>query len=494
MADKNNIEDLLKDNKVNKKDSDDELAILRIFNSDDKDNDSIIIEEPEVKEDIELVLDDGESLFIDEEEIVDEKFKLNLNDNDILSDISPIESPVEVMIESKIEKNDILEEFLKKENQQGLSVEEKKEIVEEDDDDFYVKSYKDESKNKDIHKVKNLIDSFLELFISKNGKSFHVSSKGELFFILNQGKVEKEINKEFNYKSLNSFIDYICSRVEMESLDENGILKKIYNYRKKSFRFYMLKDYKSISLSFEFIEDIYDSIFKITEDIPFNLMFSPYRGAINIISGFKPEYAQMLCSIILEKYISAEKNVILLYEDDSFVYNTSSFNFSSIRLDDDRKHVMNSVVEIDSIIIIYASVKDKFIKKALELAYSGKNVFFITAGKNSCGDIIEFFLYNIIDVDKRRIFSKYINSVVSLGLMKKGANVILPVYDFLYIDRKLKRNLFESKMDVFFRGINEDSGDKIIRFDKVLNNYVQKNLIKTVEAEDFVRSFSWTIE
>ncbi|MCK9225950.1 MAG: hypothetical protein M0Q02_12815, partial [Candidatus Muirbacterium halophilum] len=85
-------------------------------------------------------------------------------------------------------------------------------------------------------------------------------------------------------------------------------------------------------------------------------------------------------------------------------------------------------------------------------------------------------------------------SVVSLGLMKKGANVILPVYDFLYIDRKLKRNLFESKMDVFFRGINEDSGDKIIRFDKVLNNYVQKNLIKTVEAEDFVRSFSWTIE
>ncbi|MCK9224919.1 MAG: hypothetical protein M0Q02_07520 [Candidatus Muirbacterium halophilum] len=129
MADKNNIEDLLKDNKVNKKDSDDELAILRIFNSDDKDNDSIIIEEPEVKEDIELVLDDGESLFIDEEEIVDEKFKLNLNDNDILSDISPIESPVEVMIESKIEKNDILEEFLKKENQQNLSVEEKQENV-----------------------------------------------------------------------------------------------------------------------------------------------------------------------------------------------------------------------------------------------------------------------------------------------------------------------------------------------------------------------------
>jgi hypothetical protein len=490
MSDNNKLEDILKDKKSDNKGSEDELAILKIFNGEDIDDIEIISEDTEKNEDVGLILEDGDSLFLDEEDIGKNNF--DLAESELITEITPIESPVEVSIESEIENNDILEEFLKKENQ--VKVDDKKITENLPKDDFYTKSFKDEGSNKKIHKVKNIIDSFLELFISKSGKSVHISSKGELFFVLDDGNVEKEINNEFNYKSLDSFLDYICSRIEMDTLGRTGVLKKLYNYRKKTFRFYMFKSIESISVTFELIEDIYDSVYKIIDDVPFNLMFSPFRGAVNIISGFKAEYSQLLCSIILEKYITGDKNVILLYEDDSFSFNTSSFHFSRIKLENEIEHILNSVCEIGGVVLIYASVTDKYLSIANELAYAGKNVFFITSGKNSAGDIIEFFLYNMNTMDKRKIFAKYLNSVISLGLMKKGVNNFIPVYDFLYIDRKLKRNLFEGKMDVFFREISEDSGDRIIRFDKILNTLVKKNIIEEIEAEDFVRSFSWTIE
>ena len=336
------IEDLQrleKDNKVNQAKED--LAILKVYNnkkveeSNKKEQEPVegpaldlpedtekidynnilkefIAESPgiskklDLKEEAEITFDGAVRKNVNLESVNDEKNEVIEAPGFDIEDDSE-----EIMLEVRNDVNeDILEEFFKVEEVKSSEVEKKHQQM-VSSGNVHIRHDKD---RKGAVKIKESIDSFLDLLLSKNGTAMKIDSCGTMIFLIENGKVEKEKNDLFNQKNVFSFADYILNKNELSTFQGAKLHLGIYSHKDDHFHTIYLQESDSISIHFLHIKR-YEKVFSnVIKDLPIEKISNEYRGVINVISGFKEEFA-IDFSKAVSSYLTVETgSIFLVYE------------------------------------------------------------------------------------------------------------------------------------------------------------------------------------
>ncbi|MGM0606983.1 MAG: hypothetical protein ACQESP_01060 [Candidatus Muiribacteriota bacterium] len=486
MSNENLLDDLIKMDKASSFNNEDkeELAILKKYK---KKPESNPVEEDEslkkTDDEVPVELLEEPSAFseAEEEEIV--------NYDDILSDFASKEVYQE-------ENNNKDEELEKKPDKKEKN-HEKEEVVEIPENiefnkfsDLYNEKMIKKADKRIVLEVKKVINSFLELLITKNGNVLYIDSDSYLSLVLNTGHVETEKNKLFNFKALNSYIDYIIPGVQKEEFIKRNVFRTQYSYINETFNVLVFREDKNVKLSFSKIEKISNVILPVVNSIDYTSVINRYKGTINIISGFKEEYSVEVSKQIADKLADEFKNVFLIYENNKFDLSQRGIIYSTLNKNTTSGSVIKGIVQcVEPLIFYEAELSEQNLNNIIETAFLGKNVFFIMNSRNSASEIVEFFLSSINNPMKKRLFAKYLNSILSINILYGHNYDKIPVYEYVYFDKKLKRNLLEAKYDSFFRELLELNNENIITFEKSLNRSVASDKISRSNAQKFLNNF-----
>ncbi|MFA7577400.1 MAG: hypothetical protein WC002_04945, partial [Candidatus Muiribacteriota bacterium] len=343
--------------------------------------------------------------------------------------------------------------------------------------------------NRAVVDIKKIIDSFLELVINKKAKSLHVDSSGFLSILTFDNKLEKEKNENFNFKDLSAFANYVMPGSERNIFEVNNFFKTKYSFSSREFNVVISKCLNQINFSFVLVNKIADLFLPVINSIDYTRAINKNRGSINILSGFEDEYADEYAKMIVDKIGQDFKNFTLVFEREKVEFASRNLIIDYIKTP--KNGVLKNILgSLPSIIFYKGGIDNELLDDIIDGAWSGKNIFILTKGKNAVGEIIEFYLSLIENDMKKRLFVKFINTVTSLNLLPVHNGEFIPVWEFAFFDKKLKRSLLEEKYDNFFRDLSETNNENIISFSKILNKSVTAGKISRTIADNFLRDFS----
>ncbi len=518
------IEDLQrleKDNKVNQAKED--LAILKVYNSNKTEKSNIKEQEPiegpalDLPEDTEKI-DYNNILkeFIAESPNISKKMgkkeelessfdgavRKDLNSESLKVEQTEViahpgvdieDDSEEIMLEVRNDVNeDILDEFFRVEEVKTSEPQETKleEIV--SSGNVHVKH---DSDRKGAVKIKETIDSFLDLLLSKNGTAMKIDSHGSMMFLIEDGKVEKETNALFDQKNVFSFADYILNKNELSTFQGTKVHLGIYTHKDDHFHTLYLQESDRISIHFLHIKR-YEKVFsEVIKDLPLEKISNDYRGVINVISGFKEEFAIDFSKAISSYLTGDTGSIFLVYEENLFDFPEEKFMFSAIPISTLKHESSTNLFDVTNGIIFFnVELSDENLNIILDTAFKGRNVYLLLKNNNNSAEIIEYLLSIIERPSRKKLFVKFLNSVISLNVLDPKGNVPVPIYDFVYLDKKLKRHLLDEKFEIFYNNLDSDNQDSVISFSKSVERLLSEGKVSRRHIDNFLKNFSSKME
>ena len=397
----------------------------------------------------------------------------------------------EIMLEVRDDVNeDILDEFFKVE-EETTTKEEKKAIEKQKVVSSGNVHIKHDMDRKGAVRIKEIIDSFLDLLLSKNGTTMKIDSKGSLIFLLEDGKIEKESNDLFDQKNIFSFADYILNKNELSSFQGAKVHLGIYSHKEEHFHTVYLQESDRISINFLHIKR-YEKVFSdVIKDLPVNKISNEYRGVINVISGFKEEFA-IDFSKAISGYLTGETgSIFLVYEENLFDFPEEKFMFSALPVSTLKNENATNLFDVTNGIVFFnVELSDRNLNLILDTAFKGRNVYIILKNNNNSAEIIEYLMSIIERPERKKLFVKFLNSVISLNVLDPKGNVPVPIYDFVYLDKKLKRHLLDEKFEIFYNNLDADNQDSVISFAKSVERLVSEGKVSRRHIDNFLKNFS----